>query len=87
MFSETLTEPAKLLLLAALLAKDHIISNNGKAFLKGKSKNILFDCEATILFPSEQNWSSAAIPDYLLCSRNSNQRNQQIMHSSNKSTN
>mmetsp|Transcript_20054 Transcript_20054/g.28816 ORF Transcript_20054/g.28816 Transcript_20054/m.28816 type:complete len:415 (+) Transcript_20054:111-1355(+) len=31
---ESLNEPAKLLLLAALLAKDHIISNNAKAFLK-----------------------------------------------------
>eukprot|EP01038_Epipyxis_sp_PR26KG_P014928 gene14928-20080_t len=29
-----LTEPAKLLLLASLLSKDHIISNNGKSFVK-----------------------------------------------------
>ena len=35
MMSDTLSEPAKLLLLAALLAKDHIISNNSKCFLKG----------------------------------------------------
>jgi hypothetical protein len=34
--SEVLSEPAKLLLLLALLAKDGIISNNSKAFLKGK---------------------------------------------------
>jgi SAM-dependent methyltransferase len=32
--SESLTEPAKLLLLAALLTNDRIISNNGKSFLK-----------------------------------------------------
>jgi SAM-dependent methyltransferase len=32
--SESLTEPAKLLLLAALLTNDKIISNNGKSFLK-----------------------------------------------------
>mmetsp|Transcript_36292 Transcript_36292/g.62622 ORF Transcript_36292/g.62622 Transcript_36292/m.62622 type:complete len:701 (-) Transcript_36292:44-2146(-) len=32
--SESLTEPAKLLLLSALLTNDSIISNNGKAFLK-----------------------------------------------------
>ena len=32
--AEQLNEPAKLLLLVSLLAKDHIISNNGKAFLK-----------------------------------------------------
>jgi hypothetical protein len=31
---DTLTEPAKLLLLASLLAKDRIITENGKAFLK-----------------------------------------------------
>eukprot|EP01031_Cornospumella_fuschlensis_P034472 gene34472-41734_t len=30
----TLTEPAKCLLLVSLLTKDHIISNNGKSFLK-----------------------------------------------------
>ena len=30
----SLTEPAKLLLLTALLSKDRIISNNGKSFLK-----------------------------------------------------
>jgi hypothetical protein len=30
-----MTEPAKLLLLASLLANDRIITNNGKAFLKG----------------------------------------------------
>mmetsp|Transcript_6864 Transcript_6864/g.9220 ORF Transcript_6864/g.9220 Transcript_6864/m.9220 type:complete len:397 (+) Transcript_6864:49-1239(+) len=34
MDNDSLTEPAKLLLLASLLAKDRIISNNGKAFLK-----------------------------------------------------
>jgi len=32
--SDSLTEPAKLLLLASLLAKDRIITENGKAFLK-----------------------------------------------------
>jgi hypothetical protein len=34
MSDEALTEPARLLLLASLLASDRIISNNGKAFLK-----------------------------------------------------
>jgi hypothetical protein len=31
-----MNEPAKLLLLASLLAQDRIITNNGKAFLKGE---------------------------------------------------
>jgi hypothetical protein len=34
--ASVMTEPAKLLLLASLLAQDRIISNNGKAFLKGE---------------------------------------------------
>jgi hypothetical protein len=33
--SQRLSEPAKLLLVASLLSKDRLISNNGKAFLKG----------------------------------------------------
>lgn len=33
--SSVMTEPAKLLLLASLLAQDRIITNNAKAFLKG----------------------------------------------------
>ena len=32
--ADQLNEPAKLLLLVSLLSKDHIISNNGKSFLK-----------------------------------------------------
>ena len=33
---ESLNDSGKLFLLAALLAKDRIISNNGKVFLKGE---------------------------------------------------
>lgn len=42
--TESLSESGKLLLLAALLAKDRIISNNGKAFLKGESCCSLLEC-------------------------------------------
>jgi hypothetical protein len=35
MVKDTLSESGKLFLLAALLAKDRLISNNGKVFLKG----------------------------------------------------
>ena len=42
-----LTQPSKLLLLAALLAKDNVISQNSKSFLKGvpfKTYAFIFEC-------------------------------------------
>jgi hypothetical protein len=48
--SQQMTEPAKLLLLASILAKGRVISNNGKAFLK--VGNPLIDLVHTFLSPT-----------------------------------